>query len=88
MSPRFIQALKSLGAQHLTKQHHAQPIIEQPISSSSITTVAINILQDLLSDIQYTLSDIKLSITQGRVPMTHTLHPNPKPHPALYCICE
>ena len=70
MSPRFIQALKSLGAQHLTKHNHAQPIIEQPIiSSSSMPTTAINILQDLLSDIQYTLSDIKLSITQ-----TFTLH--------------
>jgi len=70
MSPRFIQALKSLGAQHLTK-HNGHPIIEEPIttSSSSITTVAINILQDLLSDIQYTISDIKLSITQ-----TLTLH--------------
>jgi len=72
MSPKFIQALKSLGAQHLTKQHHVQPIIEQQppiITSSSTTTVAINILQDLLSDIQYTISDIKLSISQ-----TLTLH--------------
>jgi len=72
MSPRFIQALKSLGAQHLTKQHHVQPIIEQQppiITSSSTTTVAINILQDLLSDIKYTISDIKLSISQ-----TLTLH--------------
>lgn len=70
MSPKFIQALKSLGAQHLTKQQHHAPIIEQPPPiSSSITTTAINILQDLLSDIQYTLSDIKLSISQ-----TFTLH--------------
>ena len=72
MSPKLIQALKSLGAQHLSKQHHVQPIIEQPptiTSSSSIPTVAINILQDLLSDIQYTLSSLKLSIAQ-----TLTLH--------------
>jgi len=74
MSPKFIQALKSLGAQHLTKQHHGFDMMPFFEWEFKVLPLMINWLERA-STIRRTLS---LILVQG----------NSHPSTNLFELCQ